>query len=590
MFPSFREIVILDTEFHTGGVLGNRPIPVCICAVELRSGRKHRIWCEPGQLPANPLPVDALYVAFSAQAEWGTFLALGWDLPTHICDLYAEFRCLTNGVPTTTGNSLIDALTYYHCPAMPRSQKQGMRERILQGDPYTSEERAEILDYCADDVNATLHLLQAMAGEVNLPAALERGRYTKAVARMEWAGIPVDVELLRALQEHWKDFRTELVEKVESEYEFKVYRKIGSSYSFSYKAFDAFLVREELDQIWRRTPSKRRAYLEDDYLKEMGEIFPRLVPLRALRKTLSALNTLQPPVGADGRNRSSIRPFAAKTSRNQSPTREMIMCFPAWARSLMRAEPGHALLYVDLASAEFGIAAALSKDPAMMADYRAGDPYLSLGKRMRVLPQDATKETHGPKREVLKSVCLGAQYGMGPQTLALKLRVPPEEARELLLLHRRAYPRYWEFTDAVVEVARFERQIWTAMDWRLNDAHRQKTNSIRNFPMQATCADILRLACCLATEAGLEVVAPFHDALLLHVPLTEVDESLEFVRGCWSRASAALLDGFELRSEINRKKAAFEYPDRYKDGRQADFFEKALAFLAERGFPVEEAA
>lgn len=590
MFPSFREVVVLDTEFHTGRVLGNRPIPVCICAVELRSGRKHRIWCEPGEPLLNPLPVDALYVAFSAQAEWGTFLALGWDLPTHICDLYAEFRCLTNGLPTTTGNSLIDALTYYHCPAMPRSQKQGVRERILQGGPYTSEERREILDYCAGDVDATANLLQAMEADIYLPMAVERGRYSKAVARMEWAGIPVEVELLRALQEHWKDFRTELVEKVELEHQFNVYRKIGSSYSFNHKAFDAFLVREGLDEIWRRTPGKRRAYLDDDYMKEMAEIFPQLVPLRALRKTLSALNTLQPPVGADGRNRSSIRPFAAKTSRNQPRTREMIMCFPAWARSLMRAEPGHALLYVDLASAEFGIAAALSKDPAMMADYRAGDPYLSLGKRMRALPQDATKETHGPKREVLKSVCLGALYGMGPQTLALKLHVPLEEAKELLQLHRRAYPGYWDYTAAVVEKARFEHQIWTAMDWRLNDAHREKTNSIRNFPMQATCADILRLACCLATEAGLEVVAPFHDALLVHVPLTEVDDSLEFIRGCWSRASSALLDGYELRCDPDRKKSVFEYPQRFMDGRQADFFEKALAFVTQRGFPLEAAA
>ena len=101
---------------------------------------------------------------------------------------------------------------------------------------------------------------------------------------------------------------------------------------------------------------------------------------------------------------------------------------------------------------------------------------------------------------------------------------------------------------------------------------------------------MLRLACCLTTEAGLEVVAPFHDALLLHVPIPEVDESLAFVGGCWSRASGALLDGFELRSEINRKKAVFEYPRRYKDGRQADFFEKALTFVTERGLPMEAAA
>jgi len=79
-------------------------------------------------------------------------------------------------------------------------------------------------------------------------------------------------------------------------------------------------------------------------------------------------------------------------------------------------------------------------------------------------------------------------------------------------------------------------------------------------------------------------VAPFHDALLLHVRLSDVDEALELVSGCWSKASAALLDGFELRCEVNRKKAAFEFPRRYLDGRQADFFDKALVFLAERGY------
>lgn len=590
MFHAFREVVVLDTEFHSGRVLGNRPVPVCLCAVELHSGRRHRIWLEPGEHPANPLPADALFVAYSAAAEWGCYLALGWDLPANICDLYAEFRCLTNGCSKSVGDSLIDALAYYGCPAMPKSFKQHMRERILLGGTYGVEEREDILDYCMSDVDATVLLLQAMEEEVNLPAALERGRYTKAVARMEWSGIPIDVPLLCALQEHWAEFRVELVEKVEFENQYNIYKKTGASYSFNYKAFDNFLVEEGFSEIWKPTKSSRRPCLEDDYLKQMAEIFPRLAPFRALRKTLSGLITLEPPVGTHGRNRSSIRAFAAKTSRNQPRTREMIMCFPAWARSLMRAEPGHALLYVDLSSAEFGIGAALSKDPEMMADYSRGDPYLSLGKRMGVLPTEATRETHGPTREALKSVCLGSQYGMGAQTLSVKLRKSLEEAKELLQLHRRAYPRYWAFTDAVIETARFEHQIWTAMDWRLNDAHLQKTNSLRNFPMQATCADILRLACCLATEAGLEVVAPFHDALLLHVSLDDVDESLEFVAGCWSRASAALLDGFELRCEVNREKAAFEFPLRYLDGRQSDFFDKALAFLAERGCHVEEAA
>jgi hypothetical protein len=100
--------------------------------------------------------------------------------------------------------------------------------------------------------------------------------------------------------------------------------------------------------------------------------------------------------------------------------------------------------------------------------------------------------------------------------------------------------------------------------------------------MQATCSDILRLASCLATEEGLEIVAPFHDALLVHVPVESIDESLDYVRSCWSTASAAILDGFELRSDVRREKMVFAHPRRYVDGRQYDFFLKALAFLEGR--------
>jgi hypothetical protein len=202
-----------------------------------------------------------------------------------------------------------------------------MRERVRRGGSYTTEERRDILDYCMEDVDATVLPLQAMEGGINLHAALVRGRYTKAVAWMESSGIPVDAPALRAIQEHWVEFRTELVSKVESEHRFDVYRKTGASYIFSYSRFDEFLVvREGLDAIWERTPRTHRAFLDGDYLNGMAEMFPHLAPLRALRKTLSGLTKLEPPAGTDGRNRSSIMAFAAKTSRNQPRTSDMIMC------------------------------------------------------------------------------------------------------------------------------------------------------------------------------------------------------------------------------------------------------------------------
>jgi DNA polymerase I len=579
----FREIVVLDAEFHDHQHPGNRPAPVCVCAKELRSGKEYRIWLDGAEPIKNPLPPDALYVAYSASAEWGCFLALGWKLPRYVVDLFFEFRCLTNGIRKEVGDSLIDALTYYGTSACSTSYKQDMRDRVLAGPPYNDEEREAILDYCFGDVEQTIRLLEVMYSHLRLPSAIERGRFSCATARIEHYGIPIDLPLLRELQACWHDFREHLIDKVEREHGYGVYRKLRHGFSFSYKKFELLLAQEGLQEAWEKTDSLRPR-LDDEYLKQMSETYPRLQPFRELRKTLASLPSLDPPVGEDGRNRTSLMPFRAKTSRCQPKVREFVMGYPAWLRSLMLADPGHALINIDLSSAEFGIVAALSRDPAMMADYRAADPYIAFGTRMKYLPPDATRKTHPVERDRLKRACLGILYGMGSETLAGYLSVNRAEADRLIGMHRRAYPRYWEFVAVNLETAAFERKLWTVVDWRLNDAHMQKRNSLVNFPAQATGAEILRLACCLATEEGLEVVAPFHDALLVQVTTDRIDHAIEHVRSCWRRASAALLGGFELRCETNRNKVTYEFPKRYQDGRQTEFFDAALEFLKERGW------
>ena len=84
-----------------------------------------------------------------------------------------------------------------------------------------------------------------------------------------------------------------------------------------------------------------------------------------------------------------------------------------------------------------------------------------------------------------------------------------------------------------------------------------------NFPMQANGAEMLRLACCLATESGLAVCAPVHDALLIEAPAGEVDEHVAALQACMREASSVVLDGFELGSDAK----IVRWPDRYADNR-----------------------
>src|SRR3954451_6020922 len=84
---------------------------------------------------------------------------------------------------------------------------------------------------------------------------------------------------------------------------------------------------------------------------------------------------------------------------------------------------------------------------AMIAAYRSGDPYLTFAIQAGQAPPEATRETHGPVRELFKACVLGVQYGMGEMGLARRLGQPVALARSLLQLHRETYPRFWAWSD-----------------------------------------------------------------------------------------------------------------------------------------------
>jgi DNA polymerase-1 len=109
-------------------------------------------------------------------------------------------------------------------------------------------------------------------------------------------------------------------------------------------------------------------------------------------------------------------------------------------RGLIKPEQGFGVAYLDWEQQEFGIAAALSGDPAMLQAYRSGDPYLEFAKQAGAIPQDATKKSHEAIRDQYKQCVLAVQYGMGYHSLALRIGQFPIVARELLKAHRETFP------------------------------------------------------------------------------------------------------------------------------------------------------
>jgi DNA polymerase I-like protein with 3'-5' exonuclease and polymerase domains len=234
-----------------------------------------------------------------------------------------------------------------------------------------------------------------------------------------------------------------------------------------------------------------------------------------------------------------------------------------WIRGLIRPSAGDALAYVDWSQQEFGIAAALSGDRQMQEAYLSGDAYLAFGKQAGLIPPEGTKETHKLQRERCKACVLGTQYGIGVHSLAQRLNQSPAHARELLLLHRKAYPDFWKWSDLVVDFAMLHGYLRTCFGWRLHVTSLTKATALRNFLMQAHGAEILRLACILATEQGIEVAAPVHDALLVVAPLERIEAVVVETQKVMAQAGEIVLDGFQLRSEAK----IVRHPDRYMDPR-----------------------
>jgi hypothetical protein len=189
---------------------------------------------------------------------------------------------------------------------------------------------------------------------------------------MEHKGVPIDTEMFTMLRDKWVGIQDELIRRVDADY------KIYEGRSFRADRFSRYLALSGIP--WPVLESGRLA-LDDDTFRLMADRYPRIEPLRQLRFALSQMRVADLAVGPDGRNRTLLPPFRARTGRNQPSNTAFIFGPAVWLRSLIKPGVGAGLAYVDWAQQEFGIAAALSRGGSMQSAYNAGDPYLAFAKQ-----------------------------------------------------------------------------------------------------------------------------------------------------------------------------------------------------------------
>ena len=545
---------------------------------------------------------DVLFVSYAAPAELGSFLQLGWSIPRNILDLWVEARMNANTIGQRSRVNLLATLSHYGIDSMDYVEKEEMRALIMDQSSYTPEERERILEYCNKDVLAILDLLPFMLPEIpglvddikngtrkqGWVQALFRGRYQVAVTRIDREGVPVDAEMYNRLMAVRPQIRQRLIDDTNAKYD------VYTGDTFTLAKFTAYLNRNE---IWWPQTQTGLPKTDEATFETMRDSHPELDDLYHARKSIKELNASTLSVFADGRSRAFLNPFASATGRNQ-PTKwgdkgRFIFGFSKWFRSLIKPKEGEAVAYVDYSAQEVCVAAGRSRDPNMIATYNNGansDVYIEFAKSMGLVPKDATKKSHPEERAKCKICFLAVLYGRGDKSVARALKIPLVEAQDILAHHHEYYPTYWKWTEEATIFAPQRGRIFTPMGWSMKidssmEGVKKASGKIHsnyrtllNWPIQSTGGDMLRLAVATATEAGLRICCPVHDALLLASSIEKIEEDTQKLRDIMAKASNLTLGGvITCRTEAK----IVRYPDRYQDDDGVEMWNKVMQWMEE---------
>jgi hypothetical protein len=534
-----------------GGVKGDQLTPLCLTAIELRSGRIVQRWQdELGPFPPYRIDAQALFVSYLLTAEFGVHRALGWGQPAAAVDAYVEFRRLTNDARIKSGDrpsgfySLAGALRWFGEEELDIAHKREMRDRILEGPPFSSDDRRIILQYNLEDAEALARLFRRLAPTIpSLRHAFFRGGlYQWALSAQERRGTPIEPISYQRIKTHGNAIKLDLVTEADRNY--GCYEIVDGIPHFRDARFLEYLQRERISWFWHPSgePDMRARTFRD-----MAQTYPQLTMLHELRSTLAQLRNNKLSVGRDSRNRCLLGPCGTKTGRN-APSNSEYIFGPAQAfRFLISPPPGRALIHRDYCQQEVRIAAVLSRDTALLAACEAGDVYLGIAQQLGFTP-----ETHPGLRELFKVVVLGMLYGLEAQSLALLANIGPHEAGEILARLRARFCKFEDYCAAVVDHAGLHQHLATNFGWTVDTPPGTSPRTMRNWPIQSCGSSILQCVAILAEDRGIPIVAPIHDALVAEGPIEDIDDISAELDRVMREASAIVLQGYEIPTDLGQ--------------------------------------
>jgi hypothetical protein len=270
--------------------------------------------------------------------------------------------------------------------------------------------------------------------------------------------------------------------------------------------------------------------LDDQYAKH-------LLTLRKLHAgtTLNAM-----VVDADNRHRFYPNPFGTSTGR-EKPYGPALMYLPKCYRTIIKPEAGKVVVSFDFQQQEPAILACLANDTELMALYQTGDIYQHIAQQG---PWSALS------RSDVKSMVISFLYGADDFTLSTTLRVSKAVAREWLRQLRDIFKMHLRWQDLYAHKA-YQTNNVSCLDWAMHVGTHTKIRTLKNWPVQAAGADILRRACLALAQAKIDVIFCQHDSIMVEIDAVNYEQTCARVQQLMTDASAKVLSGFRLKTVMD---------------------------------------
>ncbi len=414
--------------------------------------------------------------------------------------------------------------------------------------------------WLGERASGTLHLAERLRSEFEKRPELERiyreieRPLTPVLARMELAGIAVDIPYLREISVRMeRDLRA---------LEEKIWQEAGEQFNVNSPVKLGQILFEKLKfPVGRKTAKTRVSSTGIEVLNDLAErgypIARLVIEYREISKLKGTyVDALPELADATSRVHSSFHQTVAATGRLSSsdPNLQNIPIRTAAGREIRRAfvaPPGHKLVTADYSQIELRILAHLSGDQALIAGFERGDDIhrATAAKIFGVAPDLVSQEM----RFAAKRINFALLYGMAAYTLGRDLGVPTAEAKSYIESYFNQFPRVRGYLDGILEQARREKEVRTIFGrvrpipdiLASNGMVRGNAERMAlNAPFQGSAADIIKVAMVrldreLARSGSrARLLLQVHDELVLEAPDEEVPELSDLVRSVMEGAAS----------------------------------------------------